>query len=182
MESEFFWLQISDEAHYVFTGMQSIQEGLFPHLQNKSVLRNKHIYNNTVTTKLHFEAKDFWISTFPPIFTACPLLCLLYRRMRRTVRRNFRKRPVCCSLNCTWTTVDPPLAQTLFDRNVCSVVVSSKELLSNSAGSPGWSSRITWRSDVEVCYPKVETGTLVSKELSRASHCHICSLIPTIPF
>ena len=82
--------------------------------------------------------------------------------MRRTVRRNFKKRPVCCSLNCTWTTVDPPLAQTLFGRNVCSVVVSSKELLSNSAGSPGWSSRITWRRD-EVCCPKAETGTLVPK-------------------
>lgn len=86
--------------------------------------------------------------------------------MRRTVRRSFKKRPVCCSLSFTWTTVDPPLSQTLFDRNVCSVVVSWKELLSNSGGSPAWSSRTTWRSHVKVCYSKAEAGTLAFKSFS----------------
>ena len=57
-DQEFLWLQISDEAHCLFTGMQSVQGRSFPHLQNKSVLRNKHAYSNMVTTKLHFEAKD----------------------------------------------------------------------------------------------------------------------------
>lgn len=58
-------------------GCKASKKGAFPHLQNKSVLRNKHIYNNTVTTKLHFEAKDFGFH-FSPHFhcLSSPLLAL----------------------------------------------------------------------------------------------------------
>ena len=59
-------------------GCKASKKGAFPHLQNKSVLRNKHICNNnTVTTKLHFEAKDFGFHFFPPLHClSSPLFAL----------------------------------------------------------------------------------------------------------
>lgn len=64
--------------HIVYLlGCKACKKGAFPRLQNKSVLRNKHIYNNTVTTKLHFEAKDFGFH-FSPHFhcLSSPLFAL----------------------------------------------------------------------------------------------------------
>lgn len=123
---------------------------------------------------LENEAKDFGFHFFHFHYFSLSLSVL--EEDGWTMRKDFKKRPICYSWSPTWTTVDPTLPHTLLNRNVRLAGVRWRELLSNNGGSPAYSTKITWRRDVEAADPEVGIGTAILKSSPVLPICRTCSL------
>lgn len=135
---EFLWPQITDEAHYIFTGAPSAQERSSPHLHDNFIFikhkqsakrhKNKRTYGSMVTSlnkiTLENEGKDFGFHLLPLLSFHYFSFPLFWRKVGRTMRRDSKQRPVCCT-SFLWPIVDPHLPKTLLGGNVCLVILNN---------------------------------------------------------